>query len=71
MKNMQTLIFCLVSVLWAFICGYSVGKSHQEVKYITKEVEIVKQVAKKRAVIHARPHINRDTALELMRAGQL
>lgn len=71
MKNIQILLFCLITALWAFICGYTVGKKQQEVKYITKEVEIVKQVAKKRAVIHARPHINRDTALELMRAGKL
>lgn len=61
----------IASLLWSFGCGYWMGKSNQKVKYITKEIEVVKQKAQKRAIIQSRPHITRDTALNLMRENKL
>ena len=70
MKISQILL-TIAALFWAFICGYELGQGHQKVKYITKEIEIVKKITQKRALIHSRPHITRDTALELMRKGKL
>lgn len=70
MKISQILL-TIAALLWAFICGYALGQGNQKVQYITKEIEVVKKVAQKRAVIQSRPHITRDTALKLMREGKL
>ena len=70
MKMTKNIVF-LGLAIWIFACGYWVGQSQQKIKYITKESEIVKKTAQKRAVIQSRPHITRDTALEFMRTGKL
>lgn len=51
--------------------GYLLGKNKQQVQYITKEIECVHQAIQKKAIIHSRPNISRDNALELMRKGIL
>ena len=55
----------------AFLAGYKMGQNQQQIKYITKEVEVVKEISQKKAIIHARPNITRDNALKLMRANKL
>ena len=52
-------------------CCYELGKSRAEVKFVEKEVEVVRYVEKKRAEIYARPNAGRDALLELMRGGKL
>jgi len=61
----------MCSLIWAFGCGYWMGQKNQKIQYITKEIEVVKNVAQKREKIQAKPHITRDYALELMRQGKL
>ena len=69
--KISVIIMLSAIILWSFGCGYWLGKGHQKIEYITKEIEVVKTVSKKKAVIQARPHIDRDTALKLMYDNKL
>ena len=69
--KINTIICFLVFILWSFVSGYLLGKNKQQVQYITKEIECVHQAIQKKAIIHSRPNISRDNALELMRKGIL
>lgn len=71
MSKLSLFLLIIVAIVWAFICGYALGQKNQKIQYITKEIEVVKKVAQKRALIQSRPHITRDTALKLMREGKL
>ena len=71
MNKISLILLVMAALIWAFLCGYGLGKKNQKIQYITKEIEVVKKVAQKRAVIQSRPHITRDTALKLMRESKL
>ena len=71
MNKISIILISLSCLIWAFGCGYWLGVGRQKIQYITKEIEVVKNVAQKRAVIQSRPNITRDNALELMRKNKL
>ena len=63
----------LISAICAIVISfaYILGRSHAKTEFITKQVEVVKYVEKKKAEINSRPHADRDTLLELMRQNKL
>lgn len=66
----KILIFILL--FFSLLVGaYSLGRSHAKIKYIEKEIEVVRYVDKKKAEIQARPNASRNELLKLMRSGQL
>lgn len=72
----MTLRLILIGLLLFFVASmcalsYQLGKSNARVQIITKQVEVIKYVQKKRAVIQSRPNAGRDELLRLMRASQL
>ena len=71
MNKLSIIFFLFCSLLWAFGCGYWFGHKNQKIQYITKEIEVVKKVTQKRAIIQSRPNITRDNALKLMRQDKL
>ena len=71
MNKKSLIIITMATLLWSFLCGYWVGSNHRKIQYITKEIEVVKQISQERAKIYSRPHITRDTALKLMRENIL
>lgn len=71
MNKLYQILMVIGGAVLAFYCGYGLGQKNQKIQYITKEIEVVKNVTQKRAVIQSRPHITRDYALELMRKNKL
>ena len=69
----QTLTLAAIALLCFvfFELGESQGKKQAKIEIITKEIEVIKYVEKKRAEIHSQPNAGRDTLLERMRAGVL
>lgn len=67
--------FCLVVFILivggAYYSGYCVGSSDTKVEYVTKEIEVVRYVDKKKSDIYSKPNAGRDTLLELMRSNKL
>ena len=62
----KILIFILL--FFSLLAGaYFLGRSHAKIKYIEKEIEVVRYVDKKKAEIQARPNATRKELLELMR----
>ena len=65
-------ILCLILLVVALIIGaYFLGKSHAKTEIITKKVEVIKYVEKKKATIYSKPNLERGALLELMREGKL
>lgn len=62
----QFLIF-LACLAITFGGGFYVGQNRQKVKYITKQVEVIKYVEKEKAAIYSKPNASRDQLLQLMR----
>lgn len=58
-------IFLLI-VGGAYLAGYHIGAADRQVEYVTKEVEVIKYVEKKKADIYSRPNATRDELLKLM-----
>lgn len=69
--KMMVFLICLFFVTGLCFLSYRLGQSNAEVKTITKQVEVVKYVEKKRSDIYAVPNANRDELLKRMRAGIL
>lgn len=68
--------FILLGVLACFVAAlctlsYHLGKSNARIQIVTKQVEVVKYVEKKKAAIYSKPHANRSDLLKLMREGVL
>ena len=61
----------VVIVCGAYYSGYSIGASNTRVEYVTQEKEVIKYVAKEKAIIHSKPNATRDELLERMRNNQL
>ena len=60
-----------ISILALCVACYFLGKSHAEVKIITKHTKEVIYEKKKKAKIWTTPNANRDILLERMRKGIL
>lgn len=68
---MRQILWAVVALWAAFAVGYVLGWSQTKAKIAQKQTEVVKNVAKKRAVIQAEPNASRTELLELMRVGEL
>lgn len=72
---MKNTIICGIIVVFilATICFacYKMGKSQAKVEVITKEIEVIKYVERKKASIQAKPNAARFDLLKLMHEGQL
>ena len=65
-------MLCLILLVIALVTGaYFLGKSQAKTEIITKKVEVIKYVEKKRATIYSKPNLERTTLLGLMREGKL
>lgn len=72
MVKYAILVFVFILVVdGAYYAGYSVGSSDTKVEYVTKEIEVVRYVDKKKSDIYSKPNAGRDTLLELMRSNKL
>jgi len=54
-----------------FVFSYLLGRSHARTEIVTKQVEVIKYVEKKKSAIYSSPHAGRDALLELMRQNKL
>ena len=62
----------VAALCYAFYeAGQKVGESRAKMQIIEKQVEVVKYVEKKKALIQSRPNAGRDELLKRMRAGRL
>ena len=68
---MTKIIVIIVAVLVLIFGAYCLGRSHAKTEIITKRVEVIKYVEKKKAAIYSKPNLERTTLLELMREGKL
>ena len=64
------IILCAV-VGGAYYLGYSAGSTNQRVEYVTKEVEVVRYVDRKKSEIYSKPNASRDALLKLMHDNKL
>ena len=60
-----------LAIIGTYSAGYVIGSQNTRIKYISKEVEVVKYVDEKKADIYSKPNISRDSALQLFHNGQL
>lgn len=63
-------ILCAV-IGGAYYLGYSSGANNTRVEYVTKEVEVVRYVNKKKSDIYSKPNASRDALLKLMHDNKL
>ena len=68
---MAKTLFLILLVMALVIGAYFFGKSQAKTEIITKKVEVIKYVEKKKAAIYSRPNLERRALLELMREGKL
>lgn len=71
---MKYAICCVVlvaTVIGAYFSGYSVGSRDVRIEYITKEVEVIKYVEKKKAKIHSSPAAIPSDLIRLFHEGKL
>ena len=68
---MKMILVWFVSVFLAACGGFLCGTSMTKTQVVEKQTEVIKYVAKKRAIIQAKPNADRDELLKLMRANNL
>ena len=71
---MRYAIFCsvLVAVLFGtYYLGYRSGANNARVEYVTKEIEVIKYVDKKKSDIYSRPNASKEQLLDLMKSNVL
>ena len=62
----------VAALCYAFYeAGQKVGESRAKVQVVEKQIEVIKYVEKKKALIQSRPNAGRNDLLKLMRAGKL
>ncbi len=71
MKYLIIGVLLAVIVGGSWVSGYAVGSRNTKIEYVTKEVEVVKYVERKKAEIYAKPNAGRDGLLKLMRDNKL
>ena len=64
------LILCAV-IGGVYYLGYSAGSNKRQIEYVTKEVEVVRYVNKKKSDIYSKPNASRDALLKLMHDNKL
>lgn len=65
------LVVFLLVIGGAYLAGYHIGAADRQVEYVTKEIEVIKYVEKKKADIYSKPNLSRDSLLKLMHDGKL
>lgn len=65
------LVVFILIVAGAYLAGYHIGAADRQVEYVTKEVEVIKYVEKKKADIYSRRSATRPELLELMYNNKL
>ena len=50
---------------------YKLGKSNAKIEIVTKEIEVIKYVEKKKANIYTKPNASRSELIKRMRNGML
>ena len=62
----------LVAILFGtYYLGYRSGANNTRVEYVTKEVEVVRYVDKKKSDIYSKPNASRTALLKLMQDNKL
>ena len=64
------IILCAV-IGGAYYLGYSAGSTNLRVEYVTKEVEVVRYVDRKKSDIYSKPNASRDALLKRMHDKKL
>ena len=64
------LVLCAV-IGGVYYLGYSAGSNKRQIEYVTKEVEVVRYVNKKKSDIYSKPNASRDALLKLMHDNKL
>jgi hypothetical protein len=64
------IVFCAV-LAGAYYLGYSSGANNTRIEYVTKEVEVVRYVDRKKSDIYSKPNASRDALLKLMHDNKL
>lgn len=65
-------IFIFIAILGgAYYSGYRVGSSDTKVEYVTKEIEVIKYVDKKKADIYSKPNLDKSALIKLMYDNKL
>lgn len=68
---MPKVILLMIIICVLMFGAYCLGKSRAKTEIITKRVEVIKYVEKKKAAIYSRPNLERSALLGLMREGKL
>ena len=62
----------LVAILFGtYYLGYRSGANNTRVEYVTKEIEVIKYVDKKKSDIYSRPNASRAALIKLMQDNKL
>ena len=62
----------LVAILFGtYYLGYKAGTNNTRVEYVTKEIEVIKYVDKKKSDIYSRPNASKEQLLDLMKNNML
>lgn len=65
------LVIFLLVISGAYLAGYHIGAADRQVEYVTKEIEVIKYVDKKKSDIYSRRSATRPELLKLMYDGKL
>lgn len=60
-----------LAIIGAYYSGYSAGKSNTTIEYITQEKEVIKYVAKEKAIIQSKPNAGRNELIGLYASNKL
>lgn len=71
MKYVVYFIILGIIIAGSYFSGYSSGKAQSRIEYITKEVEVVRYVDKKKSEIYSAPNVGRSELLVRLRRGEL
>ena len=63
--------FFIIIIAGAYYSGYKAGSGDTRVEYVTKEKEVIKYVAKEKAIIYSKPNAAREQLLDLMKSNVL
>lgn len=58
-------------LLGTYYLGYRSGANNTRVEYVTKEIEVIKYVDKKKSDIYSRPNASRTALIKLMQDNKL
>lgn len=66
MKYAIYFVIFLLVIGGAYLAGYHIGAADRQVEYVTKEIEVIKYVDKKKSDIYSRRSATRPELLKLM-----